>query len=215
MKLIKSLFLLLTLCLSPVTLMAEGFKEGVEYTTFSKPLPVNTGEKIEVREIFWYGCPHCYNLEAPLNKWRQEGLPDNAEFIRMPGIFRENWVPHARAYYAFEALGQTEKLHHAMMNEMHVKKNRLTTKDQIADFIATQGVDKKEFLDAYNSFSVDSLSRQAGIMTKRYGITGVPTIIVDGRYLVSTSHGGKVKLFEVVNSLVEKAAVLRKQQEAK
>ena len=89
------------------------------------------------------------------------------------------------------------------------------TKDQIADFIATQGVDKKEFLDAYNSFSVDSLSRQAGIMTKRYGITGVPTIIVDGRYLVSTSHAGKGKLFELVNNLVEKAAVLRKQEEAK
>ncbi|MCK5361179.1 MAG: thiol:disulfide interchange protein DsbA/DsbL, partial [Gammaproteobacteria bacterium] len=164
---------------------------------------------------FWYGCPHCFNLEAPLNKWRQEGIPDNAEFLRMPGIFRDNWIPHARAYYAFEALGQTEKLHHAMMNEMHVKKKRLMTKDQIADFIATQGVDRKEFLDAYNSFSVDSLSRQAGIMTKRYNITGVPTIIVDGRYLVSTSHTGKGKLFKVVNYLVEKAAALRKQEETK
>jgi len=141
-------------------------------------------------------------------------MSENAEFIRMPGIFREDWIPYARAYYSFEALGQTEKLHHAMMNVIHVKKKRLTTKDQIADFIATQGVDRKEFLDAYTSFSVDSLSRQAGIMTKRYGITGVPSIIVDGRYLVSASHAGKGQLFKVVNYLVEKSAGLRKQEES-
>ena len=102
-----------------------------------------------------------------------------------------------------------------MMNEIHVKKNRLTTKDQIADFIATQGVDRKEFIDAYNSFSVDSLARQAGIMTKRYNITGVPSIIVDGRYLVSASHVGKGQLFKVVNYLVEKSAGLRKPEVSK
>ena len=214
MKMKKSLLLLLLLCLSPTILMAEEFKEGVQYTTFLKPYPVSTGDKIEVREVFWYGCPHCFNLETPLNKWRKEGIPANAEFVRMPGIFRESWIPHARAYYAFEALGQTEKLHHALMNAMHVKKQRIMTKDQIADFIATQGVDRKEFLDAYNSFSVDSLSRQAGIMTKRYGITGVPSLIVDGRYLVNTSHAGKGELFKVVNHLVEKAAGLNKKEKS-
>jgi thiol:disulfide interchange protein DsbA len=214
MKMKKSLLLLLLLCLSPTILIAEEFKEGVQYTTFLKPYPVSTGDKIEVREVFWYGCPHCFNLETPLNKWRKEGIPANAEFVRMPGIFRDSWIPHARAYYAFEALGQTEKLHHALMNAMHVKKQRIMTKDQIADFIATQGVDRKEFLDAYNSFSVDSLSRQAGIMTKRYGITGVPSLIVDGRYLVNTSHAGKGELFKVVNHLVEKAAGLHKKEKS-
>ncbi len=215
MNLKKSLFLLFILCLSPAISIAGEFKDGVEYTTFSKPLPTSTGDKIEVREVFLYSCPHCFNLEAPLNKWRKDGIPANAEFIRMPAVFRENLIPYARAYYAFEALGQTEKLHHAMMNAIHVKKQRIRTKDQIADFIATQGVDHKEFLDAYNSFSVDSLSRQAAIMTKRYGITGVPSIIVDGRYLVSASHVGKGQLFKVVNYLVEKAAVLRQMEETK
>ena len=215
MKLNKSLFLVLALCLSPLTLLAKEFQNEVHYTTFSRPLPVNTGEKIEVREIFWYGCPHCYNLEAPLNKWLQEGIPANAKFIRMPGIFRESWIPYARAYYAFEALDQTEKMHHAMMNEVHVKKNRTKTKDQIADFIATQGVDRKEFIDAYNSFSVDSLSRQAGIMTKRYGISGVPSIIIDGRFLVSTSNVAEGDLFKLVNHLVDKAAALRQKKDPK
>jgi len=203
----KSLLLLFLLFLSPTLLMAEQYSEGIEYTKYGKPFPVSTGDKIEVREIFWYGCPHCYYLEEPLNKWLNNGIPANAEFVRMPGIFRDSWVPHARAYYAFDALGQSKELHHAMMNVMHVKKQKLMTEDQIADFIATQGVDRKAFIDAYNSFSVDSLSRQAQIMTKRYGITGVPSLIVDGRYLVSSSlAGGHEEMLSVVNYLVEQAA---------
>ena len=212
----KIIFLISTLCLFiPSFAVAEEYSEGVEYIAYKMPFPVSTGDKIEVKEIFWYGCPHCYNLEAPLNKWRKEGMPANASFVRMPGIFRENWIPHARAYYAFEALGQTEKLHHAMMNTIHAKKNRLATKDQIADFVATQGIDRKEFLDAYNSFSVDSLSRQAAIMTKRYNITGVPTLIIDGRYLVSTNMaGGTKEVFKVVDHLIKKSAELRKSEKS-
>jgi thiol:disulfide interchange protein DsbA len=212
----KIIFLISTLCLFlPTFAVAEEYSEGVEYIAYNRPFPVSTGDKIEVKEIFWYGCPHCYNLEAPLNKWRKDVMPDNASFVRMPGIFRENWIPHARAYYAFEALGQTEKLHHAMMNAIHAKKNRLATKDQIADFIATQGIDRKDFLDAYNSFSVDSLSRQAAIMTKRYNITGVPTLIIDGRYLVSTNMaGGTKEVFKVVDHLIKKATELRKSEKS-
>ena len=213
MKMKKILFLLLTLILSPTILMAEEYSEGVEYTKYKKPLPVTTGDRIEVREIFWYGCPHCFTLDAPLNKWRKEGIPADAEFIRMPAIFRDSWMVHARAYYAFESLDQTEKLHHALMNVMHVKKQRLVSKDQIADFVSTQGIDRKKFLDAYNSFSVDALSRQAKIMTGRYGITGVPSVVVDGRYLVTTTTaGGTQELFKVVNYLVQQAAEARKNE---
>ena len=213
MKMKKILFLLLTLILSPTILMAEEYSEGVEYTKYKKPLPVTTGDRIEVREIFWYGCPHCFTLDAPLNKWRKEGIPADAEFIRMPAIFRDSWMVHARAYYAFESLDQTEKLHHALMNVMHVKKQRLVSKDQIADFVSTQGIDRQKFLDAYNSFSVDALSRQAKIMTGRYGITGVPSVVVDGRYLVTTTTaGGTEELFKVVNYLVQQAAEARKNE---
>ncbi len=213
MKMKKILFLLLTLTLSPTILMAEQYSEGIEYTKYKKPLPVTTGDKIEVREIFWYGCPHCFTLDAPLNKWRKESIPADAEFIRMPAIFRDSWMVHARAYYAFESLDQTEKLHHALMNVMHVKKQRLVSKDQIADFVSTQGIDRKKFIDAYNSFSVDALSRQAKIMTGRYGISGVPSVVVDGRYLVTTTTaGGTQELFKVVNYLVQQAAEARKNE---
>lgn len=211
----KTLILLFLLCLSPTQLLAEEFSDGIEYSTYGKPFPVSTGDKIEVREIFWYGCPHCFTLEEPLNKWLKEGKPANAEYVRMPGIFRDSWVPHARSYYAFEALGQTDRLHHALMDAMHVKKQKLMTKDQIADFIATQGVDRAAFIDAYDSFSVDSLSRQAQIMTKRYGITGVPSLIVDGRYLVSSSlAGGHDEMFKVVNYLVGQATKARESEES-
>lgn len=211
----KSLSLLFLLFLSPTLLMAEQYSEGVEYTKYGKPFPVSTGDKIEVREIFWYGCPHCYYLEEPLNKWLKDGIPANAKFVRMPGIFRDSWVPHARAYYSFDALDQTQKLHHELMYTMHVKKQKLMTEEQIADFVAAQGVDRSEFIDAYNSFSVDSLSRQARIMTKRYGITGVPSLIVDGRYLVSSSlAGGHEEMLIVVNYLVGLAAKDRESEKA-
>jgi thiol:disulfide interchange protein DsbA len=216
MKMKKILFLLLTLTLSPSILMAKEYTNGKEYITYKKPFPVSTGDKIEIREIFWYGCPHCFSLEAPLNKWRQQGIPENAEFIRMPGIFRDNWMVHARAYYAFESLDQTEKLHHALMDVMHVKRQRLATEDQITDFVASQGVDRKKFKDAYNSFSVDALSRQAQIMTGRYEITGVPSIVVDGRYLVTIkTAGSKEELLKVVNYLVQQAAEARKADKTK
>ena len=212
----KSFFLLILLFLSPTLLMAEQYSEGVEYTKYAKPFPVSTGDKIEVREIFWYGCPHCYYLEGPLNKWLNEAKPANVEFIRMPGIFRDSWVPHARSYYSFEALDQTDKLHHALMYAMHAKNQKLMSMDQIADFVASQGVDRNAFIDAYNSFSVDSLSRQAQIMTKRYGITGVPSIIVDGRYLVSSSlAGGHEEMFKVVNYLVGLATEDREKEKMK
>lgn len=212
----KLLLLLLTLTLSPAILMAEEYSEGIEYTQYKKPFPVSTGDKIEVKEAFWYGCPHCFNLEAPLNKWLKEGIPANAEFIRMPGIFRDSWAVHARAYYAFESLGQTERLHHALMNVIHVKKQRLATEDQIADFVATQGVDRKKFIDAYNSFSVDALTRQAKIMGGRYEITGVPSIVVDGRYLVTTTTaGGREELFKVVNYLVKQSVADRQAEKKK
>ncbi len=211
----KILFLLLSLSLSPALLYAAEYSEGVEYIQYEKPFPVSTGEKIEVKEVFWYGCPHCFSLEAPLNKWLQESIPANAKFIRMPGIFRDNWLVHARAYYAFEALGQTEKLHHALMDVMHVKRQRLSTEDQIADFVATQGIPRKDFIDAYNSFSVDALSRQAKIMTQKYEITGVPSMVVDGRYLATaTTAGSTEELFKVVNFLVKKAAEARKSEKA-
>jgi len=131
----------------------------------------------------------------------------------MPGVFRDNWMIHAKAYYAFESMGQTEKLHYALMEAMHVKKQHIVNEKQLTNFVSKQGLDGKAFTDAYNSFSVDALSRQAKIMTGRYEITGVPSIVVDGRYLVTTTTAGPGELFNVINYLV-KLSVSDRQAEA-
>ena len=156
----KLIGLLVLLSLLPMTAWSE-FKEGENYARYPQPFPVATGDKIEVREVFWYGCPHCYNLEPALQQWDKESRPDNAELVRMPGIFRESWVPYARAYYAFQALGIEETMHNALMAEIHQKKHRINSRDEIADLVEAKGFDKKAFLSAYSSFSVDSQSRQA------------------------------------------------------
>ena len=211
----KLIGLLALITLLPLTAWAE-FKDGEHYARYPQQFPVATGDKIEVREIFWYGCPHCYTLEPKLQQWEKNAMPDNAELIRMPGIFRENWVPHARAFYTFKSMGILDTMHDALMIEMHQKKKRITTREQLADLVEAKGYDRKKFLSTYNSFSVDSLSRQAAIMTKRYGITGVPSIVVDGRYVTGVGQaGGYDQLFKVINYLIGLAAEERKAAAAK
>ena len=206
----KLIVLLALLTLLPMTAWSE-FKEGENYVRYTRAFPVATGDKIEVREIFWYGCPHCYNLEPDLQRWEKSSMPDNAELIRMPGIFREAWVPYARAFYAFQAMGILDKMHDILMIEIHQKKHQVNSRDEIAALVEAKGYDKKAFLSAYNSFSVDSQSRQAAILTKRYGITGVPAIIVDGRFVTGAGQaGGQKQLFELINHLVELATEERK-----
>jgi thiol:disulfide interchange protein DsbA len=211
----KLIVLLALLTLLPMTAWSE-FKEGENYVRYPRAFPVATGEKIEVREIFWYGCPHCYNLEPDLQRWEKNSMPDNVELIRMPGIFRDTWVPYARAFYAFQAMGVLDKMHDALMIEIHQKKHQVNSRDEIADLVEAKGFDKKAFLSAYNSFSVDSQSRQAAILTKRYGITGVPAIIVDGRFVTGAGQaGGQKQLFELINHLVTLATEERKKVAAK
>jgi thiol:disulfide interchange protein DsbA len=191
------------------------YSEGVEYVRLPQSQPVETGNKIEVREIFWYGCPHCYNLEPVINKWLKT-KPANAQFVRMPGILRPSWEPHARAFYAFEALGVTDKLHSAFFDAIHAQNQLLDTESSIAEFVAKHGVDKESFLKAYNSFSVNAQVKNAMQMAQRYGIEGVPTLIVDGKFKASSSLvGGHDALMRLVDYLIKKSAAERNQSNAK
>ena len=124
----KSLFLLILLFLSPTLLMAEQYSEGVEYTKYGKPFPVSTGDKIEVREIFWYGCPHCYTFEPYINAWKKT-KPANVEFKRVPAIFRPDWEVQARTYYALSNMGVIEDLHGKIFSAIHKDKKRLYKKN--------------------------------------------------------------------------------------
>jgi len=184
------------------------FLEGVEYTRVA-PQPVETGRKIEVREFFWYGCSHCYALEPSLEKWLKN-LPKNAQFVRTPAVFNEQWAVHARAYYAFEALGITAKMHYPLFHALHAEKRPLNTADSLAALVAEKGGDRTAFLDAYNSFGMQANLNRALQAARAYNIESVPTLIVDGKYMTSANiAGGYDKVPQVLDFLIKKAAAER------
>jgi thiol:disulfide interchange protein DsbA len=186
------------------------YAKDVHYQELFQQQPVETGDKIEIRELFWYGCPHCFDLEPILHKWLKS-KPANAGFVRTPAVFRESWAVHAKAYYAFETLGVTEQVHGKLFAAIHEKKRKLNSAEQLADFAAENGIDRKQFLDTYNSFAVDSKLRQAQLAGQRYESNGVPTIIIDGKYrTTSTMAGGHKGLMNVMEFLINKAAQERK-----
>jgi thiol:disulfide interchange protein DsbA len=198
---------LFALLLLPFTGQAQ-FLEGVEYTRVS-PQPVETGSKVEVREFFGYGCPHCYTLEPFLDKW-QKTLPKNVQFVRTPAVFSEAWAVHARAYYAFEALGITARMHYALFQALHDERRVLNNADSLAAFVAEKGGDRKAFLDAYNSFGMQANLSRATQTGRAYNIDSVPTLIVDGKYMTSANiAGGYDKVPKVLDFLIKKAAAER------
>lgn len=209
----KSLLLLAFLfaaAQSSVVGALERYIEGVHYLEVLEPQPVETGKNIEVREAFWYGCPHCYTLEPTIGGWLKI-KPAKAQFVRMPAVLRPDWEPHARAFYAFQALGVLDKLHEPFFRAIHDKRQPLNNEQSIADFAASHGVDKARFRQVYNSFSVNTKANKAKQAGERYRLNSVPTLIVDGKYVTSPAMaGGNEAVMDVVNFLVEKAAGERK-----
>jgi len=196
----------LALVAAPTGAHAANWEKGVHYQELSEPQPVQTDDRIEVRELFWYGCPHCYSLEPFLENWLKN-KPDNAAFVLMPGIFHKQAEFHARAYYTFEALGITESVHRDFYDEIHQRGNRIYNVSGLVEFAGKHGVEPQELRDAFNSFAVDANVRNARQMFRKYGATGVPTVVVDGRYRVTVSSaGGHEQLLDLINFLVDKAA---------
>jgi len=187
---------------------SERFKQGAQYELLTAAQPTGTEPgKVEVLEVFWYGCPHCYHLEPYLESWRKEGMPPQAEFRRMPAALNPSWQILARAYYTAEALGVLEQAHPDLFREYHVNHNPLNTPELLAAFFARYGISEEDFDATFNSFAVQAKLRRADALARRYRITGVPAIVVNGKYVTGASEAGGVpELFEVVNFLVEKEA---------
>lgn len=187
----------------------EPFIEGGHYELLDEVQPVQTGGKIEVVEMFWYRCPHCYRLEPYIVDWLKD-IPENAEYIPMPALLNPRWEFHARAYYTFEALGVVDPLHALFFDAIHKDRRNIDSAEELAAWAEENGVDGKGILSAFNSFAIENKLNLANVMSRKYGITGVPSIIIDGRYRTSVSlAGGHDKLFEVINFLIEKAAGIR------
>lgn len=189
---------------------AVEFSKGQHYAELSQPQAVDDEKKIEVRELFWYGCSHCFNLEPALNAWLNK-KPKDVAFVRMPAVLRKDWAPHARVFYTFEALGITEQLHGKLFDAIHLDKQRLNDANAFADFAVKNGIDRQKFLGAYKSFGVDNAFRKAQIIGRNYEADGVPTIIVAGRYRSTASMAGShEQLMQVVDFLVNKARASKK-----
>lgn len=177
------------LALSLAVTAEDNFIEGQHYERISPAVKTAQADGIEVVEVFWYGCPHCFDFEPHINEWVGNKSED-IHFKRMPAIFNKNWVPHARAYYTAEILGVLDQIHPALFKALHVKRQRVMTEESLKQFFIDNGVSKEDFETTYNSFAVDTKTRQAMAATKSYGITGVPALIVNGRYWTSARLTG-------------------------
>jgi protein dithiol oxidoreductase (disulfide-forming) len=178
------------------------------YEEITPAQPTANPAKVEVIEFFWYGCPHCYSFEPSLSKWLKT-KPENVDFIRIPAVFSEEWGNHAKAYFTAEALGVVDAVHADLFDGVQKakqeNKHALETEDELAKFFIAHGVKEADFHEAYKSFMVDSKMRQAPAIAAKYGITGVPAIIVNGKYKTNgTLAGSQEKMIDIMNTLIKK-----------
>jgi len=167
------------------------------------PQPTSSGDKIEVIEFFWYGCPHCFSLEPYLEKWLQH-KPDDVVFRRIPAILGSNWIHYAKVYYAADKLGVVDRLHTPLFNAIHQQRIPLDDATKLGDFLESLGIDKDKFFAAYQSEEISNDIKNAYIMGQDYELTGVPTIIVNGKYRTSASQAGSnEKLIQVMDELIQ------------
>lgn len=181
-----------------------GFIEGRHYERIESPQPIDADDaKVDVIEIFWYGCPHCYDFEPYISEWRQN-MPESAEFTLLPATLNPSWGLHARAFFALQELGQVENLHGKIFQAIHAQGRNLGDLDSITRFVGRFGVDEQAFRDAFMSAEVDDAMMRAGELARAWRITGVPSVIVNGEYRVSAGMaGGYDRMIDVIDFLVE------------
>lgn len=187
-----------------VSASAADYVAGQHYKVIETPVATRNPAKVEVVEAFWYGCPHCYKLEPTIKPWIKQ-LPEHVDFQQVPAQFGRAWQAHARLFYLAEVFKVSEQFHTKMFTALHIEKKRLINQDDQRAFFVGLGVDGAAFDKAYNSFSVNSKLRQADAKIRNYQISGVPAIIVNGKYVISAgSAGGEVEMLKVADYLIAK-----------
>lgn len=193
---LRAHWLVLLLALMPWAAGAESadYAEGINFERIAPPLPTSGGDKVQVTEFFWYGCPHCYQFEPYLKAWLAQ-KPDYVEFEQVPAIFDSpRWELHARAFYTAEVLGVLDRLHPALFEAIHEHKRRLLNRDALKAFFAEHGVEAEAFDSTFNSFAVENKVRRAKDLTQRSGIGGVPATAVDGRFRIEAGMATTYKI---------------------
>ncbi len=175
------------------------------YTRLDPPRPVATGSRIEVIEFFYYGCPICYEFQPHFSRWQFQA-PEYVALRRVPVLSSENWEPFAKLYYTLEILGELSRLHWPIYDNFHFDGVKLNDEKVMADWVARNGIDRQKFLAAYSSAEVAKRLEQSRELVKTYDVRGVPTVVVDGKYVASARlAGGTRQLAQIVDLLVKQA----------
>lgn len=193
---------------TPALAQARQFKEGKDFKKLDKPLtPDAPAGKVDVIEFFWYACPHCNAFEPTLEAWIKSA-PKDLAIRRVPVAFNASFVPLQKLYFTLEGMGKVEALHAKVFRAIHVEKVKLAKDDEILAWIGTQGVDVAKFKEIYSSFTVSNQVRRASQLQDAYGVEGVPSMGVAGRfYTDGTMAGSMPTVLQVVEYL---AGVARK-----
>jgi len=197
-------FLVLSFSLINLSSARSEIVEGKDYTVLATPQPTQDGSTIEVLEFFWYGCPHCNSLHPHLKTWLMK-IPKDVSFRYVPATLRPNWVSAAKIFHTIEAMGITDVLHDKVYDAIHRDKIDLNNESVLFDWIEKQGVDKKKFEDTYRSFAVQNQVAKSTQMSRQYQLTGVPALVINGKYVTSGKMGGTPQdTIRTLEALIEK-----------
>ncbi|MFW5926828.1 MAG: thiol:disulfide interchange protein DsbA/DsbL [Wenzhouxiangella sp.] len=186
-------------------LMAQPFEEGQHYQRISTPAAAPE-DRVEVVEAFAYPCPACRNFMPHITTWEEE-LPDYVDFSRLPVALQPGWDLFARAFYTAEVMGVDKAAHEAMFHAVHDERRQFSSFEDIAEFYTEFDVEQEAFLNTSESFAVDSRMRQNRNEVRRFGIRGTPSVIVQGKWLVSpNAFESYQQMIEVIDFLVEREA---------
>jgi thiol:disulfide interchange protein DsbA len=197
----------------PLVLMAIGAQAQAptlpqlsrDYIRLDPPRPVSSGDRIEVIEFFYYGCPVCYELEPTLARW-SFNAPGSVSLRRVPALASDSWENFAKLFYTLENLGQLQRLHWPVYDNFHFDGVKLNEEPVMIDWVSHNGVDKQKFISLYRSPEIAAKLAAAREMTQNYDIKGVPSIVIDGKYVTSARlAGGTRELMKLVDQLVELA----------
>ena len=195
--------------MAAVSVAEDRWVEGRHYQTVTPPVAVGRGSDVVVTEFFWYGCGHCYTFEPMLTAWGKQ-LPAGAVVQPSPAVWNDPMRLHAKAYYIADVLGVKETLHPVIFDAMHVQRKRLVSRLELRDLFEDNGVEPAQFDKAFDCFGVDSQVRQADARPRSAKISGTPSLMVAGKYLIETrAAGSQTNMLEIARFLVDKELAAR------
>ncbi|MGM0451064.1 MAG: thiol:disulfide interchange protein DsbA/DsbL [Pseudomonadota bacterium] len=201
----RSLTALIAFLLMTPAVMAAEWEEGTHYQTLSDPVETRSGDKLELAEVFWYGCPSCYRMQPVIEEWKKDKAED-VNLRHVPASLRSDWEPHAKAFYVAQELDIVDEVHSAMFDALAGERRSLNDADAIASFFDEEGAaEAEEVRDAWGSFAVDTAMRRGRQFQQGAQVSGTPTLVVEGKYVISVRGAGNYEnMLAVAEHLLEK-----------